>query len=219
MATHLDLEEQEQIAEFKHFWNQYGNLIAGLLIVVLAAYAGWSGWQYWQRKTALEATALLDEMEHAVQAKEGDKVRRVWTDMQAHAARTVQMQHAGLLVAKVMVEEGQADDARTALKVVADSTQDTGLAAVARLRLAALELDAKAYDAALQWLSAPMPATFNALVADRRGDVLQAQGKADDARKAYQSAYDAAQDDADFRRILEAKLNALGVNPDAPATE
>lgn len=219
MAQHLDLEEQEQIAEFKHFWNKYGNLITGVLIVVLAAYSGWNGWQYWQRKTALEATALLDEMEHSAQAKESDKVRRVWGDMQSQVPRTVQLQYAGLLAAKVMVEEGKPEDARAALKVVVESTQDAGLSAVARLRLAALELDAKAYDAALKWLDAPLPTAFAGLVADRRGDVLQAQGKADEARKAYQQAYDAAKDDVEFRHILEAKLNALGVNPDAAVSE
>jgi hypothetical protein len=27
MAKHLDLEEQEQLDQLKHFWKQYGNLI------------------------------------------------------------------------------------------------------------------------------------------------------------------------------------------------
>jgi predicted negative regulator of RcsB-dependent stress response len=27
MAKHLDLEEQEQLDEIKHFWKEYGNLI------------------------------------------------------------------------------------------------------------------------------------------------------------------------------------------------
>jgi predicted negative regulator of RcsB-dependent stress response len=27
MATHLDLEEQEQLDQLKSFWKQYGNLI------------------------------------------------------------------------------------------------------------------------------------------------------------------------------------------------
>ena len=59
MATqHLDLEEQEQLDQIKHFWKQYGNLITWLLIAVLAAYAGWNGFQYWQRSQASQASAL-----------------------------------------------------------------------------------------------------------------------------------------------------------------
>ena len=49
MATPLDLEEQEQLDELKHFWKTYGNLISWLLIVVMGAYAAWNGYGYWQR--------------------------------------------------------------------------------------------------------------------------------------------------------------------------
>jgi len=49
MAQHLDLEEQEQLDELKHFWKQYGNLITWALIAVLSAFAAWNGYQYWQR--------------------------------------------------------------------------------------------------------------------------------------------------------------------------
>ena len=50
MAQHLDLEEQEQLAQFKHFWNKYGNLITWSLIVVLGSFAGWNGWNHWQNR-------------------------------------------------------------------------------------------------------------------------------------------------------------------------
>ena len=46
MAKHLDLEEQEQLDELKHFWKQYGNLITWGLIVVFGAIAAWNGYHY-----------------------------------------------------------------------------------------------------------------------------------------------------------------------------
>ncbi|MEP6792408.1 MAG: tetratricopeptide repeat protein, partial [Ramlibacter sp.] len=55
MAKHLDLEEQEQLAEIKHFWNTYGNLITWVLIAVFGTIAAWNGWQYWQRTQAAQA--------------------------------------------------------------------------------------------------------------------------------------------------------------------
>jgi len=45
MSKHLDLEEQEQLDQLKHFWNKYGNVITWLLIVVMGSYAGWNGYQ------------------------------------------------------------------------------------------------------------------------------------------------------------------------------
>ena len=38
MSQHLDLEEQEQLDELKHFWSKYGNLISGVLIVVMMVW-------------------------------------------------------------------------------------------------------------------------------------------------------------------------------------
>ena len=50
MATHLDLEEQEQIDALKAFWNQYGNLITWVLVIGSAPIAAWNGWNWWQRE-------------------------------------------------------------------------------------------------------------------------------------------------------------------------
>ncbi|HEX5806949.1 MAG TPA: tetratricopeptide repeat protein [Macromonas sp.] len=215
MAHHFDLEEQEQLDQLKHFWNKYGNLITWLLIAVLGGLAAWNGWQYWQRKSAVEAAALYDELEKAEQARDTDKVKRVWSDMQAQVPRSAQAQQGALLAARTLLEADQLTEARDALKFVVDKSSDDGLVAVARLRLSALDFDAKEYDAALKWLDAKLPEEFMTLVAERRGDILLAQGKQDEARQAYQQSYDAAKEADDHRRLVEAKLNALGVNPAA----
>ena len=39
MATHLDLEEQEQLDQLKHFWATYGNLITLTLVLALGGFA------------------------------------------------------------------------------------------------------------------------------------------------------------------------------------
>src|SRR5690349_2978287 len=81
MAKHLDLEEQEQLAEIKHFWNQYGNLISGVVIVVFGAIALWNGWQYWQREQASQAAAMYDEVDRAAQAGDATRVERAFNDV------------------------------------------------------------------------------------------------------------------------------------------
>jgi len=81
---------------------------------------------------------------------------------------------------------------------------------VARLRLAGLLLDEKAYDDALKQLGASRPDAFAALFADRRGDVLIAQGKRDEARAAYKEALDKLDPATDLRSSIQLKLDALG---------
>ena len=213
MATHYDLEEQEQIAQLKHFWAKYGNLITWMLIVVLGAFAVWNGWQYWQRKSALEGAALYEELDRAVAAADTEKVKRVWSDLQQKAGRTTQAHQGALLAAKALESAGQIDEARQALVFVVDKGSDASLASVARIRLAGLELQAQQHEAAIKWLSTGIAPEFAALAADRKGDVLQAQGQSEAARSAYQEAWSAMEAGLDYRRMVEAKLNALGVDP------
>ena len=213
MAHHFDLEEQEQLDQLKHFWKKYGNLITWVLIAVFGAMAAWNGWQYWQRKSAVEASALYDELDRAQLAHDVDKVKRVWADMQSQSPRSAQAHQGGLLAARALAESGQLAEARDALKFVVEKASDEGLVAVARLRLSALDFDTKDLDSALKWLDASTPEEFLPLVAERRGDILLAQSKQEEARQAYQQSYDAAKEADDHRRLVEAKLNMLGVNP------
>ena len=85
--------------------------------------------------------------------------------------------------------------------------------AIARLRLAGVQLDAKKLDDALKTLEAKLPEEFQALADDRRGDILLAQGKTDDAIKAYQAAWKAMDETIEYRRLIEGKLTSLGQAP------
>jgi predicted negative regulator of RcsB-dependent stress response len=213
MAKHLDLEEQEQLADIKHFWNEYGNLITWVLIAVFGAIAAWNGWQYWQRTQAAQAAAMYDEVERAAQARDVARVERAFSDMKDKFGRTTYAQQAGMLAAKTFIENGNTDAAKAALAWIADKASDDGYQAVARLRLASVLVQAKAYDDALKQLSGDFPKSFEGLVADRRGDVYNLQGKKAEAKAEYIKAYKSSDERAEYRRLIEVKLSALGVDP------
>jgi len=219
MAKHLDLEEQEQLAEIKHFWHKYGNLISGVLIVVFGSVATYNGWNWWQRHQASQASALYDEVERAAQSQDLARVQRAFSDVRDQYGRTTYAQQGGLLAARAFQDGGKPDEAKAALGWVADKASDEGLQAIARLRLAALLADSQAYDEALVQLGRPFPGTFTALVADRRGDILNLQGKKSEAKAQYEKALAALDAGSDYRRLVEVKLTALGgqlpVAPDA----
>ena len=189
MATHLDLEEQEQLDQLKAFWKQYGNLITWVLIVALAGYAGWMGWNSWQHDQSAKAGALFDELDKAAQAGDAEKTARVFADMKERFPRTGYTQQGALLAAKLQFEKGQAEAARAALTWASDNAGEAEYRTVARLRLAGLLLDEKKYDEALKQLDGASAKEFSALVADRRGDILLAQGKAEEAKAAYSQAW------------------------------
>lgn len=217
MSTHLDLEEQEQVAQLKHFWAKHGNRITTLALIVAVAFAGWNGWQYWQRKVALEATVMMDELEVAADAGNLDKTQRVFEDLRSKASRSIQAQHAALRVAEMQNAAGKSTEVKSTLVWVTENAKDEGLRALARLRLSALELEANAPESAIQWLASDIPEAFAGLAADRRGDAQLILGKRQDAIDSYRKAWEALSGDADYRRIVEAKLNTLGINPQTTA--
>ena len=219
MASHLDLEEQEQLDQLKAFWKSYGNLITWLVTLVLLAFAGWNGWNWWQRDQAGKAAAMFEAIDPAVQAGDAEKAGRVFADLKERFPRTVYAAQAALLVAKVQAAKGQADAARTSLAWAAEHAADTEYRDIARLRLAGLQLDAKQLDEAGKSLDGIKGADFAALVADRRGDLALLQNKPELARAEFLKAYAGLDKTLDYRRLVEAKLASLGVAPpDAAAS-
>jgi predicted negative regulator of RcsB-dependent stress response len=217
MATQLDLQEQEQLDALKAFWKKQGNLITWTLVVVLGGFAAWNGWNYWQREQAQNAAAMFEELDRAAQAGDADKSGRILADLKERYPRTAFAQQGALTAAKVQAAKGQADAAKASLAWVAEHGVEDEVRTIARLRLAAMQADTKQLPEALKTLEGATAAGFEALVADRRGDLLLAQGKKDEARTSYQAAYKAMGEKVDYRRLIEAKLTALGAPPEAAA--
>ena len=211
MATHLDLEEQEQLDQIKHFWSKWGTPITGVAVVAMACFAAWNGWQFWQQRQAMQASALADVVVAAVESGDRARVAQAFEAVKADYSGTLQAGHAALLVAQSAVNAGQLPEAKSALQWAADNTKDEGYQATAKLRLAAVLMEEKDLDGAAAVLRGSFPAEFKGLAADRLGDVLQLQGKSSEAVTAYQEAWKLLDSQLDYRALVGFKLNALGV--------
>jgi predicted negative regulator of RcsB-dependent stress response len=218
MATHLDLEEQEQLDAIKHFWKRYGNLITWALIGALGVFAAWNAWNWYERDRSAKAALLFDEIDRAVQASDLEKAARAFGDMKERYGSTTFAAQGGLLLARLQFDKGQLDATRASLEWVASRAGDKEYPIVARLRLAGVLLDEKKFDEALKALPTDAPKAFAALAADRRGDILAAQGKPEDAAAAYRSAFEQMEPTLDYRRLIDAKLTALGAAPGLAAS-
>ena len=180
---------------------------------MLLGFAGWNGWNWYQRSQSVQSAAMFDELDKAASAGDADKAGRIFNDMKERYAGANLTQQGGLIAARVQYDKGQADAAKASLGWVAEKAAEDEYRAIARLRLAGLLLDAKDYAGALKALDGVTAKDFTALAADRRGDVLLAQGKTDEARTAYQAAYKGMDDKIDYRRLVEVKLTALAAPP------
>ena len=205
-----DLEEQEQLATLKAWWNQYGNLLVWVLTIALAAYAAWTGWNYYQRNQAVQAGQLYQELQKAANVNDNAKVQRVASDLFGKFGGTAYAEMGALAAAKSAFQAGELAAAKRHLQWVIENGKDEDYKTIAKIRLAGVLLDEKAYDEGLKLLSGDFPAQFAGLVADRRGDLLVAQSKIDEARTAYQQALDKTALDNPGRQLIQLKLDAIG---------
>ncbi|GAB3472682.1 tetratricopeptide repeat protein [Massilia terrae] len=204
-----DLEEQEQIATFKAFWGSYGNLITWVLIVVLGGYAAYNFWNSHQRNQAAEASGLYDQMLASLQANDNAKVQRIAGDIESKFGGTIYAPMAALGAAKGAFDANDLKTAKAQLQWAIDHG-DEEYKSLAKLRLAGVLLDEKAYDQALAQLSGEFLPQYKGDVADRKGDIYAAQNKPADARSAYQAALDAMDKKNPGRQLVQLKLDSLG---------
>ncbi len=204
-----DLEEQEQLAEMKAWWNKYGNFILTVITIVLLGFAAYNGWQWYQREQASQAAGVYGQLEKALAARDADKVGAFAEMLTSKYGSTAYATMAALQAAKVQAEAGKVDRARESLQWVIDKSSQAELKAIARVRLAGVLLDEKKYDEALKALAGDVPAAQVTAVADRRGDVLVAQNKLDEARVAYTEALAKADAQHPLRQLIQLKLDAL----------
>lgn len=205
-----DLEEQEQIATFKAFWNQYGNFILTAVTVVLLAVAGYRGWGWYEAKQAGEAAGIYDQLRAAAERGDIAKVKESSGTIFEQYARTAYGQMAALVAARAYHDAGDLKSARAPLQWAIDKAPDDEFRQLARLSLAAVLLDEKAYDEGLALLSADKAGRFAGAFADRRGDLLLAKGSKDEARQAYAQALEKLDESSPLRRAVQLKHDALG---------
>jgi predicted negative regulator of RcsB-dependent stress response len=207
----LDLEEQEQLAELKTWWQQHGRFIVTLVVAAALAFAGWQGWRWHQASQAAEAGALFDALAKGAQAGDAKAVRDASGTLIESYAGTLYAPMGALTAARFHFERGDPKSAKAQLQWVVDQSSAEDFRDLARLRLAAVLLDEKAYDEALKLLDAKPAAPYEAQYAALRGDLLVAKNQAAEAKAAYKLALEKSGDrDGAFQESVRMRLEALG---------
>ncbi|MDF0606355.1 tetratricopeptide repeat protein [Neisseriaceae bacterium TC5R-5] len=206
----FDLQEQEQIDAIKAFWQQWGKWIVSALVLAAVVYSGVTAYRYYEGQQSAKAAMVYDNVTTAATAKDISKLKSVVQILQNEFSSSAYATRASLLLAKQAYEKNDFVLAQSQLEWVLSNSKDEAEKAVARLRLVAVLLDQKRFDAAIAELNKEHPAAFDALYFDMRGDVLVAKGDKVAARDAYKAALAKLQADSPSREFVQIKLDALG---------
>lgn len=204
-----DLEEQEQLDEFKAWWKLYGKMVTNLALAALVAYAAYQGWNFYQSKQAVAASTEYQELV-ITDEKDLKGIQEKSAVLMDKYASTPYAGRAALFAAKANYHANEVKSAKAQLEWAVKHAKETSVAAIAGLQLASILAEEKDYDGALKLLDAKHDAGFDGLFADLKGDVLVSMGKPEEAKAAYQLALAKLDPQGKYRTLTQQKLEALG---------
>ncbi len=217
------LSDDEQFDSLKSFTKKYGSaMISGILIALIAFF----GWEYWQKKNLAVSqteTAKVQQLMDSARTVQGDAFSQLSTaadSIMKESPDSVQAIQAQLVMAKLAYDKADYANAEKALKKVENAKDgDAGLLQVVKLRLGYAQLAQKKYDEALKTLTAVNDPAFKATAEEARGDIYVAKNDIENAKKAYQNAWNTLVERKEERQILQIKLESVGVLVDDPEIE
>ncbi|MDH5694585.1 MAG: tetratricopeptide repeat protein [Gammaproteobacteria bacterium] len=207
--------DEEQIEDLKKWWEKNGKFVIILLLAVVCGVVGGRAWNNYQDGLKANASSLYDQMMEAVQGGNKEAALTAGGRLVESYSESAYAVLAALNLAKLEVEKGDTQSARTRLSWAIDKAQMDSLKHVARLRLTQLLLDANELDQALSQTAVPDAGEFASAYSALKGDIYSKQGKLGEARIAYQQALERTDLAPQLRRTVQMKLDDLGVEEGA----
>ncbi|MDO5054545.1 YfgM family protein [Pasteurella oralis] len=198
-------EEEQELNEIKAWWKEnYKVLIASIVV----AFAGVFGWNYWQSYQANKIQQTSVFYEQAIYSSQDFATKSAQIDqfVQAHN-KTSYAVLALLEKAKLEVEKEEFAQAEQSLKQALAQSSDQTLSSISALRLASVQFQQQAFDAALESLQLVKEASWDSRKSLLTGDILLAKGDKIAAKASYEQALQNAS--ALEAQWLQVRLNNL----------
>jgi predicted negative regulator of RcsB-dependent stress response len=204
-----DLEEQEQLDEFKAWWAKNGKMVTSVILVAVLAYVGWQGYQIWIQKKSTEASNLYQALV-TTEAAKLDVIKTQANQLTSTYSITPYAGRAAVFLAKTQYEAKDVDGAKQQLQWAIEHAKESSIQAIAGLQLAGIHYENKDYEGAKKVLANIQDLGFAGLKDNLLGDVLLAEGKTEEAKKAYADALKNLDMQGRLFQLTKQKLESLG---------
>src|SRR4051812_3669346 len=114
----LDLEEQEQVAELKAWWQQHGRLITAVIVAAAVGFAGWQGWRIYQQNQSAQAGILFETVARAAVAGDAKAMRDAAGTLLENYPRSFYASMGALVAARFYFDHNDPKSARAQLQWV-----------------------------------------------------------------------------------------------------
>jgi len=211
------LSEKEQVQQIKNWWKENGAFVIAGLVLGIGGLAGWNYWKSYKISRAEAAGAVYESLVSAVERGDPGAAAADLEKLASKYEATPYLDQARLMMARLLVDQGDFQGAAGQLEDAVASTRDPELERVARLRLARA-LVAGGNDArALEVLDLSRAGAFAARFHEVRGDILASRGEAQAALEEYEEAWKTPPEGVIDSHAVRLKMDALGIAPAADA--
>jgi predicted negative regulator of RcsB-dependent stress response len=209
-----DLEEQEQLDEFRVWWNKNGKMTIRLLLAAILAFAGWQGYQSWMDSKATAAsTAYQTLVSNSLQDVDSKKAEQISNDAQAlqkDYSMTPYAGRAALFAARALHQAKQGEAAEKQLNWAVAEAKEPAIKHMAAIEIAGLQIERNALDDAKKTLEAINDSGFDGLKNSMLGDIYIAKKQEKEAKQAYIQALKGLDPEGKLFYLTQQKLDALG---------
>jgi len=203
------MTETEQLEAMKAWWQRHQRLITIVVSIVLLSVAGYRYWNWHTDKMTRLASESYERLMVASSTKDSNAIEAYAKTLAEEYPKTVYADAAQLILAKHWVLQSTWDNARNILEHVAFHANMPALQQVARIRLARILIEEKAFDKALSYLDHMDGSVYKPLIDELKADVYAATGRYQEADVLYREARDEAKVRGIGNLFLDMKANEL----------
>ncbi len=207
MSTYLS--EDEQVAQLKKLWKDYGWSTLIAVAVGLAISYGWHFWKNRQLEIRYQASNGYEHLLLAQEQNDTAQVQKITDNLKQHFSHTPYAGFAALIAAKQAVDDNHLDKALAQLTWVVQHAKLSATRQIARNRKARILLAQHKPQAALHQLKKIDDASFSSAVEVIKGDAYMALKQTTKAKHAYGEALTHYPSDLGSRLIVERQFHQL----------
>ena len=213
--------EEQQAEELQKFWKQNGKTIIIGIIMGVIGILGWEQFKSYRQGVMEENTYTYMTVIKNLNADYNENTVKATEKLIKDQDGSIYAELAAFNLATLAVDQkNDIEKAMVNLEISAKSSDDA-LASISKLRLARVYAQEQRFDDAYKLLNELNDEIYGATVSELVGDFKLLQGKNDEARAAYQKAYDKIKDTQEIQhnQLLKIKLDDLNGSAAAAKTE
>ncbi len=202
--------EDDDVARAKAFWKENGKSIVAGIAIGLSGIVGFNYWQSYEQYQGESASELYDQIRPGVDAINAMTVAE---ELKEEFSSSVYASLGAFTLAKIFVEEGKPDLAAVELQWVLETTGNSGMRHIARVRLASVYLSMENPQQVLELLDGVDGESFSSRYHELMGDAYAlraSNGDSGKARTEYQQSMEQLPDYAGQSGLIRLKMENLG---------